>query len=72
MTIVELICGLAIIALGVFLFLLPAKLLVVVAQTAQPDVRDQVVKNAERWFAFAKVSAVLVPLVVVFLIMGRL
>ena len=56
-------------AVAVFLFLLPVKLLVIVAKTAQPDIRDEVVADAMKWYGFAKVVAIILP-IVFFLFVG--
>ena len=69
MGLLVLILALFSIALSVFFFLLPAKLLVIVAWTAQADVRDQVVKDAEKWYKFAKMAVWFVPVVLFFMLM---
>ena len=69
MALLAILFALFLVALGVFLFLLPAKLLVVVAWTSHPDVREKVVADAEQWYVFAKIGAVLVPFGVIYFMM---
>ncbi len=64
--------ALFLIALSVFLFLLIPKLMVIVAWTAPEDVREKVVQDAERWFNFAKIAAILVPFGVLYLVLSPL